>query len=72
MSLTAKNGVLFQSTLSQGERQVIRPLGRQIEIFQSTLSQGERLPPQCICAPEILHFNPRSRKESDRDAVKPD
>ena len=57
--------VRFQSTLSQGERRGKSSLLSKFIAFQSTLSQGERQTTHGRHS-YLHHFNPRSRKESDR------
>ena len=60
-----EDNALFQSTLSQGERQSRIIIRRLHPLFQSTLSQGERRGYDYTCIGDPADFNPRSRKESD-------
>ena len=55
---------IFQSTLPQGERQIMRMGWTCFVVFQSTLPQGERRIRRMILM-LIYNFNPRSHKGSD-------
>ena len=60
-----RNRLIFQSTLLQEERLLIRQYGERLIRFQSTLLQEERrCSVMCKCSAPC-YFNPRSYKRSD-------
>ena len=61
--------ILFQPTLSCGERQLYKADGLGAVQFQPTLSCGERRQALNIWGMLYIYFNPRSRVESDSKAV---